>query len=623
MKQRITAKSGKITRYQARVDQFRQDRLFRANQSRFYDELNGGERNEIRPEKEGTMEFWKDIWSKPTQHKENTEWLHDLKEEIKTERQNDVVITREKVEKVVNEMPNWKSPGPDLVQGFWLKRFTNLHERITMQLNECLRKGIVPKWMTKGRTILIIKDPQKGSVPSNYRPITCLAMCWKSLTGILAGEICSFMENQNALPEEQKGSRKGCRGCLDLLYIDKKIMKEVKQRKKNIAMCWLDYRNAFDLVPHSWLNECLSMFGVAENVKDLLINSMKEWSTMLTSCGEEVGEVKFSRGFFQGDSLSPLMFVIAMIPLTLVLRKMKASYKFNSNGEQINHLMFMDDIKLYAKNESGLDALVQSVRIVSNDIGMEFGVEKCAMLVIKRGKVVESNGIDLPNNETIKSIHEENGYKYLGVMEANQVLSGQMKERLRKEYKRRVKKILKSKLNGGSTITAINTWAVSMMRYAAPFVDWRKDELKEIDRGTRKMMNMYRVLHPRDSVARLYLPRKEGGRGLVAIEDCDEIAILGLENYVQDSRERILSSARCEAGERVTEKDFQKRRREERRSELEEKALHGQFFRQTREIYDPESWGWLRDGELKKETEGIMMAAQTQSLRTNTVLFTV
>ena len=138
------------------------------------------------------------------------------------------------------------------------------------------------------------------------------------------------------------------------------------------------------------------------------------------------------------------MFVIAMIPLTLVLRKMKASYKFSSNGEQINHLIFMDDTKLYAKNESGLDALVQSVRIVSNDIGMEFGVQKCAMLVIKRGKVIESNGIDLPNNETIKSIHEENGYKYLGVMEADQVLGGQMKERLRKEYKRRVKKILKS-----------------------------------------------------------------------------------------------------------------------------------------------------------------------------------
>ena len=56
------------------------------NQSRFYDELNGGERNEVRPEKEETMEFWKDIWSKPTRHNENAEWLQDLKEEIKIDR---------------------------------------------------------------------------------------------------------------------------------------------------------------------------------------------------------------------------------------------------------------------------------------------------------------------------------------------------------------------------------------------------------------------------------------------------------------------------------------------------------------------------------------------------------
>ena len=122
-------------------------------------------------------------------------------------------------------------------------------------------------------------------------------------------------------------------------------------------------------------------------------------------------------------------------------------------------------------------------------------------------------------------------------MEADQKLDGQMKERPRKEFKRRVKKILKSKLNGGNVITAINTQAVLTMRYGAPFVDWRKDELKEIDRDTRMMMNMYGALHPRDSLARSYLPRKEGGRGLVTIEDCVQLAILGLENYVRDSIE--------------------------------------------------------------------------------------
>ena len=68
-----------------------------------------------------------------------------------------------------------------------------------------------------------------------------------------------------------------------------------------------------------------------------------------------------------------------------------------------------------------------------------------------------------------------------------------------------------------------------------------------------------------------------------------------------------------------TEKDFKARKKEDRKSELETKALHGQHFRQTIEFSDAESWRWLREGELKKETEGLIMAAQTQSLRTNVV----
>ena len=208
--------------------------------------------------------------------------------------------------------------------------------------------------------------------------------------------------------------------------------------------------------------------------------------------------------------------------------------------------------------------------------------------------------------------------KYLGVLESDGVSCEQM-EKLKQEYKRRLKKILRSKLSGGNIITAVNTWAVSLIRYAAPFVEWRRDELKEMDRSTRKVMNMYRALHPRDSVARLYLPRKEGGRELLSIEDSVDLAILGLENYVQQSDELLHASVRAAVKESETVKEFKKRRKEERRTELKEKALHGQFFRQTQECRDEETWRWLKAGELEKETEGLLMAAQTQSLRTNAI----
>ena len=79
------------------------------------------------------------------------------------------------------------------------------------------------------------------------------------------------------------------------------------------------------MVPHSWIIKCLDLLREAENIKSLLMNSMEKWTAMLSSGNAELGEVEIKRVIFQGDSLSPLMFVLALIPLSLILRKAKAA----------------------------------------------------------------------------------------------------------------------------------------------------------------------------------------------------------------------------------------------------------------------------------------------------------
>ena len=68
-------------------------------------------------------------------------------------------------------MTNWKSPGPDLVKGFWLQNFSSLHETVRLQLKQCLDSEFVPSWLTRGRFSLLQKDKTKDNVASNYRPI--------------------------------------------------------------------------------------------------------------------------------------------------------------------------------------------------------------------------------------------------------------------------------------------------------------------------------------------------------------------------------------------------------------------------------------------------------------------
>ena len=114
----------------------------------------------------------------------------------------------------------------------------------------------------------------------------------------------------------------------------------------------------------------------------------------------------------------------------------------------------MDDLKLYGKDEAQIDSLVKSVYTFSTDIGMEFGLTKCGVIILKRGKVVKLGGIVLPTGEVMKTIDDE-GYKYLGILELDEIMEKRMKDKFMNEYYRRLRLVLKSKLNGRNKFQAI------------------------------------------------------------------------------------------------------------------------------------------------------------------------
>ena len=236
-------------------------------------------------------------------------------------------------------MPNWKAPRHVGFQVFWIKILDKMHKRIATQLNEILEETKeIPSWITYGKTVLCQKDPVKGNSVENFRPITCLPLMWKLLTGIISESTYCFMENEKLLPDEQKGCRMKSRGTKDQLLIDETILKNCRKRKINLAMTCADFRKAYDFVSHSWTLECLDMFGIANNFRTFLGKSMEKWKLLLNSNGSDLCEVDVNRGIFLGGSLSPLILVIFMIPLSLLLRKVKASYEWSR--KDLNLLIF-------------------------------------------------------------------------------------------------------------------------------------------------------------------------------------------------------------------------------------------------------------------------------------------
>jgi len=164
---------------------------------------------------------------------------------------------------------------------------------------------------------------------------------------------------------------------------------------------------------------------------------------------------------------------------------------------------------------------------------MEFGLEKCAKIAFKRGKLVHSQNLVIDINREIQKLEQGETWKYIGIEESECIQHQQTKERLKQEYSRRLRMILKSEMNARNKITAIGALAVPVFRYSFGIINWRTEEIKKIDRKTSKMLTMHKMHHTKADIDRLYVKRKEGGRGLVQIEAAYKAEIINIAEYLK------------------------------------------------------------------------------------------
>ncbi|KAF2891466.1 hypothetical protein ILUMI_14707, partial [Ignelater luminosus] len=260
------------------------------------------------------------------------------------------------------------------------------------------------------------------------------------------------------------------------------IAEDCKRQKKDLSIAWIDYKKAYDSVSHNWIIKSLEIMGISNVL---------------------------------GDSLSPILFCIAMAPLTYELNRLNCGYQMKNENVKVSNLLYMDDLKIFGKNEQELRKEVKVIQTYSTDIGTEMGLEKCAKVTFKRGERVKSEGIEVGDSDLIKELGENETYKYLGMNESRGIDETQVKDRLRREYIMRVRKVLKSELNSRDKMLVIGEIAVPVLQYSFGVVNWKIKELENIDSQTRKMLTTYKMHHPKADVDRLYTSRKDGGRGLM------------------------------------------------------------------------------------------------------------
>ena len=153
----------------------------------------------------------------------------------------------------------------------------------------------------------------------------------------------------------------------------------------------------------------------------------------------------------------------------------------------------MYDLKLFNKNDQKQFGVLKIVKQFSDDISIEFGLEKCAKASFKKGKLASTGHLIIDEYTVMKELNQEGIYKYLGVHESDGIQQSKMKEKIRKEYLKRLRFILRTGLNGRNKIEAINCLALLVVQYSFGIIDWKISELKKIDAKTRKLLNMHKM----------------------------------------------------------------------------------------------------------------------------------
>ena len=248
------------------------------------------------------------------------------------------------MQKILNNVANNKHRR-DLITGQWVKQLKPLHNQLKKNMIDTLEgKQELPDWLVISQTLLLAKTKETDN-PQNYRPIALQNTTYKIYTALIAEIIVQHCTQNKIITEKQAAGKRESWGATDQLLINKMIYDEVTSDRRSLAVAWLDYKKAFDSVPHSWILESLRLGKIPAKIINATSNLMTKWKTRLTLHGEttsiETEELEYLKGILQGDTLSLILFILAVNPLSYLLAKLDGfALTVEEQTRIITHLFF-------------------------------------------------------------------------------------------------------------------------------------------------------------------------------------------------------------------------------------------------------------------------------------------
>ncbi|TBU10885.1 reverse transcriptase, partial [Hamiltosporidium tvaerminnensis] len=548
----------KITMHESRKQFRKENRMFELFRGRFYRGLSERVESEHVVSRDEIVSFWSTMWNK----------------------NDDTIIIRprflyDEFVNIINWHPNWKATGIDGIYNLFIKKLTTLHKYLYDIVKViCLEGTPQADWFYCG-------IPQRGS---DYRPITCMSNLYKLTTKCVTKVVQLEVERRGLLAENQLGAVGGVQRAKDQALLNIALNKEYGN---NLKATWID----------------------------VIISKRKiEISVGL----EKIMSKKIDRGILQGDSLSPLLLVLCMDPLSRKLNKInKVTVQTDAESHSTNHLLFIDDLKLLAKDSSTLSAITDEAK--------EF--------------YKKSATNDTCCEDTATLLEGVSVYKYLGIIEDSRGIPARSSfEEVQSKLISRVERLCHTRLNAKKLFSAINQHAISLINYNIGVLRLEPADFSKLVDAVREVLVKNKIHLRPGCKERLYLPRTELGRGQHSVELRSEHMLLQLLDFLEKSKEISTRRAailkvennnkthlalikgflkvKYKLAEEVTKKSLEEAQLAKLYNEIEKRKLHSKLYnaRKNELVSVSDSSRWLKRGNIRPRNEAVFCYIQDRNV---------
>uniref|UniRef100_A0A0N5BSH9 Reverse transcriptase domain-containing protein n=1 Tax=Strongyloides papillosus TaxID=174720 RepID=A0A0N5BSH9_STREA len=457
------------------------------------------------------------------------------------------IPSRKKLEEIVCNAANFLTCGPDGIPGKFLVRL-KCGKNILLDFIEEIWQGntkLITKELCEGNTVLLPKtdDEEKLTLPNFYRPITTLNHIYKLLTTTFHKTLLDEIEDTILTPISQKALKTGSRGCSDALLKDiainlDNLYRIGKDSRKHLEVGWIDLQKAFDSPYAPLITRLIETLPLVKTAISSLLQINKSWSSKIKLNNELSENYDIARGLPQGDALSPLLYCMLTAIIPFAINKLPP---LQTNLPPISSIsVYMDDTKIYGNSSKDLSNKLELVQNIYSNLGLKFNNSKSATI---------GEEINPENLREFPRLNDKESYKYLGInqkfisdinntekMLINETLIFMRKIKNLKIPTRMIAKLLTNTFAPKVSYVANHTF----YKGKTSMIITLGDKLDSIIRS--ELSEMFRI-YKNSLKSRIYLPRKEGGRGFPSLKNEIVTSLITIGAYAAYSEDEETRSS--------------------------------------------------------------------------------